>query len=496
MAAAVTDPFSIQWGASFTVGGTSDYKIVGAVQEEKGFASGSLSFNVLVTAATDALFAAACAEIESEFSKRRLAVLFKVGTETRVSWSHSGNTGFNTVAMCRKAGTKGADSDRSCLYSVTITAEFPASDASGQRDFTLSIQYLPTRVRLVTITGVYTAVAPSTTASAQYAAQIDSYWSSVKPSGDFERVGEQTSQDRENKVLTFSRTYAELLENQSSGTLDDTQITNHSLRLARTTMRPGDSLPETRRLDGIVAEWSCDVDKEQTTDLATVYTSKVRPHILARALLRFGASRIAIINEARDLDYTANRITASWQMLAIIGSASVVQSTETTGYAFDGSTVVTPAWDGGVHSKWRDKGHATLRRTRTYSVTYLGDRTARRQPEGGEWQGRWHVAQGGFVETATPTYFGQEDSTIRVTVINGSELWEYTEEPAVGASGPPTTPSDGPTEPPPTPATPGTGGSGGGSTPLPSAPTPPGTALNGMQIAPPQVGGSYPTPPR
>jgi hypothetical protein len=98
MTAAVTDTFSVTWGASFTVGGTSDYKIVGPVRVEKGFAAGSMSFQVLVTAATDALFAAGCAEIESEFSKRRQAVVFKVGTDAIETWSHSGNTGFNSVA--------------------------------------------------------------------------------------------------------------------------------------------------------------------------------------------------------------------------------------------------------------------------------------------------------------------------------------------------------------------------------------------------------------
>lgn len=459
MTAAIFQQNEITYG-SYVVGGSQDARIHGPVQIDWGFGGEVLSFRVLVSAATDSAFVTACQALEDAYRARRVNMTWKHGPTgsqvTARTWSHSGNTGFNTTAECRKSGTKGADSNRSRLYDVTLRCEFPADDASGRRDSSMSVDFLPSRQRVVRFAGVWTCLT-SGSARSTYNANAPGFFSSALTGLDsgasFEKTAELVQEDDQNKVITFTCEFTEILEQQSSGTLDNANIVRSTVAYTRTTSRPGDSLAETARLEGFVVTFDCWVNKENTTDLATVYESTAKPHLLARLRAQFPIGTLAIIDEQRALLKAENRISATLQIMAHVGGSQLVESTETSGYDEAGGTVFTNAWANGIYKKWRDLGHGTRLRVVERLLVKIGEHDVQPRINGAEWEGPWALMR--WTPRRTIVRMGQSDSQIVVTRIQTMEAWEYSEEPSTGGGDTVTgRPSDGGATPPPGSTTP------------------------------------------
>jgi len=382
MAAAVTNPFKLTWG-TYEIGGTTERLIVGLHRLRSDFQAFEVTLDVLIRGTSDSAFASACSELESEFTKRRNLILFQVGSSTIHTFnpSSSVNTGLNSYARIEKVGTPGADTDRSRLYTVTVGCEKPATDASGRRDATITVEYDAARIRTVTISGVWTAVT-SNNATAQYAAQIDSYCSSalsaLLPSATFETssspVMERTERDDQDKVIRFTRVFREVIKNQSSASLDDTTIKAAMLGWSRSKTQPGDSGGgRVKRLEQIVARFECALDKTQTTDVGAFYRSTVRPFIVSTFESRYAPVQYAIVQEDHGTgDDYRNTLVATMIFRAAIDPTDVIESVQTARIVEDGGKVFTGRWNGRLFSKYADQGIASRRRIGLRAVRVLG----------------------------------------------------------------------------------------------------------------------------
>lgn len=450
MTVAVAREYEITYG-TLTVGLGTDYHIVGPVRVDYSFTEGRMGFQVLIASQTKATFEAAIATMEAGFSARRVATTWKLGPTgsqtTILTWSHTGNTGFNSYATVKKAGTQGADSGRSRLFDVEIVVGRPASDAGGRREVSCAIDYDPARIPTATFSGTWTAI-PSTSALATYQAAIAAYCSGILSGfslSNMELQGETTTPDDQNKIVTFTRTYRQLIANQSSGTLDDSEIVKHTLRFERTTPAPGDSFGSTRRLEGYVAAFDCWVDKEQTTNLLSVYESKIRPYLKSKFATDFHPIAWGVVDESRALVHTENRITATWQIVAAAQGTDFLMSVETVRIVEGAGTIFTPAWEGSIYSKYVDQGHATRQRFTVRSTVRLGDRGTPKQvitsaPLKGAGANWWIV---GNDNAATVKWIGQDDQRFQVTEIQETIIEEYAEIPAE-SGGPTITDPPGP----------------------------------------------------
>jgi hypothetical protein len=166
-----------------------------------------------------------------------------------LSLKQSDNTGFDCQPSIIKAGDP-ADTGRSRHYTIRFEFQLPADNVGTafRQDSSVTVEYSPSRKRTVTIQGTYTANSSdgTTTAYAQYNAQIAAYASSalviVDSSATWELVSEpQTTRNETNKICAFVVVYREILFNQSSSGLDDTDIIDPSVIITRNASSPGDS---------------------------------------------------------------------------------------------------------------------------------------------------------------------------------------------------------------------------------------------------------------
>lgn len=435
MSAAVTNPYSIYWG-TFQCGGTTERLIVGSVREEHQHERSSVTFDVLVRGTTDATLAANCAEIISEFSKRRQRVRFLVGTEERFDGDPSDNSGLNTFASAAKAGTQGADTDRSALYTITLGYEKPSTDTSGRRDGTFTITYAPSKRRTVTFNGTWTAVSGSG-ALAQFesagAAWMSSALGGLTPSATFEQVAKNVTPDDQDDTCTFAVTYAEILANQSTGTLNDSSIVDPALTFEQAIDAPGDSGDgAAHRLETYSVHFECSVDKVQTQSLATLYRDTIRPYIRAQFIAGYNPDAFAFSNERHRLARYTNTISADLLIVASRGGGELLESTESEMMHDSGAVVLTGAWTGKLFDKYLDIGHGQRRRFTVRQLLLLGrHRAVKRQP--GQRNGNWVLLDSSSKPTVK--WLGQSGGDgFYVTLLEEQIVEEWVTTPSEGGT--------------------------------------------------------------
>lgn len=481
MSAAVTNPFSLTWGA-FTVGGTTERLITGLHRLSRSHSAFEVTCDVLIRGTTDAGFAAACAEMESEFSKRRLDFAWKVGTETIEGGSHSGNTGFNGYARIDKVGTRGADTDRSRLYTITVGCELPSTDTDGRRDSSVVVEYDPSQRRTVTISGVWTAVA-GTAATANYLARIDAYCSSVlgglTPSATFESVNGKGRMERDDqdKVVRFTRVYREILANQSTATLDNTGIVDPVVTFQRLIDQPGDS-GTVRRVNTIAAHFEAQIDKTVTLDLKALYEGTVRPFILAEFVAGYRPSDYGVVSEAIVLARYTNTLSVDLTIRALIDATELLESVEATKIVEDPGIVLTGAWTGKLYDKYVDQGHATRLKFEIRALKLRGRHRPVQRVNGITRDGPW-VLKANESQATVKTIGQPGGPQYDETDIIEQLVWEYVTTPSEG--GTVETPRGDPSGPDET-----------GATPPPPAITPNGSFDRAASATPSQPDGPQP----
>lgn len=374
MTAAVTREYKITWG-TFVVAGTTERILHGPVRVAKAFEQGSISFQVSVRGTSDATFAANCAEMESEFTKRRQRILFQIGASTFLDWNPSGNTGFDQVATCEKAGTEGADSGRSRLYDVTLTAALPATDENGRRDMRVSVEWTASRIKIVTIEGTFTALTGND-ATDQYESQIAALCASVLSGigGTYDSlpINEKTDRNDQDKVIEFVRVYRQKIFNQSAGSLNNAAIVEDSLTFRRAINQPGDSRANIKRLEDILVSYACSVDRNQTTDLTALYDDTIRPFLVSTFESEYSPSQKDVVSEEKIIDPVANTIGAAIVFRAAIDTQTTIMSMEKRKIIEDPETVLTGVWSGKFFTKYVDQGIGTRRRLSIRAVRKLG----------------------------------------------------------------------------------------------------------------------------
>lgn len=348
----VTRELSIAYG-SFTVGGSTARQIDGFTMVERDYEASAVEFSFITSATTAAAFATEVDAVEDAFRIPRQNLTITQESQTLLSLSHTGNTGFNAAPRIIKQGDVG-DTGRSRHYTVRIDFGMPADNVSTsfRRTSTVKIEYDPSRRRTVTINATYTANTDGTAALAQYRATISTYGTSVlnviDSTATWELIGEpDVTYDDQNKVCDAVAVYREIIFNQSSGGLDEADIVDPSLTFAREKTAPGDSeqgaltlgsggssspLTTSGTVDTVAmsyvpgqdtvnaansnrpivftAIFSCSVNKENTTDLRAKWSSVIRPFIITQAAI-WAEAGVVLITERPDFDPHWNRFTAT-----------------------------------------------------------------------------------------------------------------------------------------------------------------------------------------
>lgn len=401
----VTRELSITYN-SFTVGGSTARQITDYPVVESAYETGVFEFSFITSASTAAAFQTEVAAVEAAFRTPRADLTVTYGSGNTVSWKQSNNTGFDANPVITKRGDIG-DSGRSRRYWVRIEFGMPADNVntSFRRYSTVSINYSPSRVRTVTINGVYTANSTDgTTGSyAQYRAQILTYGQTVTSGLDsnatWEVIGEpDISRNETDKVTQFTIVYKEIIQDQSAAGLDDQDIVDPVMVISVQRVRPGDSssgqivasgggsestgwalvdpngtiaapigIPTPTDTAGhairpaiITISYQCAINKERTTNLSAKWNSTIRSFLIFTAGDISGYS-VTLVDEKVSYDQYENRISAEMQFLGYTGS--VYSQTITVSDSIEYGINLVPVWTRDEYDYYEYKGPAKRFRT-------------------------------------------------------------------------------------------------------------------------------------
>ena len=263
----------------------------------------SISCNFLITAASEAALISACDAAESALKEINKDTTIVFGGSTEYSFSHSGNTGFLARPNLRKLNNK-LSTATSRPYSFSLQVTLPFAQYGGRRSANFVMNYTTSRRRRVSFRVEYTALDSPSVKTAQEAYEDGTTggkaWASsilTGLGGTYELVSENFSEDQENKIVTATIVYQELLTNDTQSSTDYAAIkdarSNYSVHVeqvqgvSRTTSFS--AVPILR----ITLSYSCAIDRDviaTDTSMEAVYRAQVKPWLVSHAFQLLGLS--------------------------------------------------------------------------------------------------------------------------------------------------------------------------------------------------------------
>lgn len=389
----VTNPFSITYG-DLEVGGSTAFQLHGPYVIEKSYDSFRLVFDVVIAAESFDELQSLSDQVETGFRKR-----LSNGDQVEIdldgnAWTYAvGTTLLKPTASAAKSANPETDKGFSRAYTVSIQGELPADDSqdAGLRDVEVLVERLPSRQRVVTMRGTYTATTAGDALERYQDAfddEADSYLDAIAGAGGpgsptWELVSETFSIDRQRDgsepaphLCNFTRQYHELLVNQTQGQRDDDEIRDHRVTFTDLSQYPGDSRQGVQRLRRVIGSYDCAVDIEETTNLQTVYRQKVLPHLKQLFRTNFDPSTFAIEEQRVTFDESSKRLSISFQFIyRKAGGDALVEVSQSVAYRETRTIDYTPVHGDDELAAEADVGWATLERVWDRVAIVLGQET-------------------------------------------------------------------------------------------------------------------------
>tara|TARA_R100000458_G_scaffold59708_2_gene71308 strand:+ start:2508 stop:3911 length:1404 start_codon:yes stop_codon:yes gene_type:complete len=465
---ATNNPFEITYNST-AIGGNSDtYQLLGPYVLDKSYRTFRLIFDVIVVATNASTLRSLSDTLETKFRERDKNLQIDTGS-TVWTWT-AGTHYFNPVSSIAKSGDSETDRGFSRAYTISIEAELPA-DASGENgllEIKTNCGYDASRQKTVTIEGSYTATSGNTS-KANYTSNADTKCNSILSALDgtatFELIEEDFDYDRNTANTNFVRQYIELLFNESISSLKDTDIKDHRVVFTDLSQHPADSRENTQRLRRVVGAYECAIDIDQTTDLQSAFTDKVKPLVLQTFKSNFNPTVFCLEDRRISYDETTKRLSASLQFLyQKDGGEAVVEISQSVAYREQRTIDYTPVHSSSNEtSAYADPGWATIERVWTRTVVVLGDQTPQRRiggktaryNEAGDFdavgniriEGTDKIVESGWniisnVSQVSDRWVGDptNEEQIKLTSLTETVVERYNDKPQSGGSSGPTTP--------------------------------------------------------
>jgi hypothetical protein len=227
----------------------------------------------------------------------------------------------------------------------------------------------------------------------------------------------------------------ELLANQSQGVLDNTSIRDHRIVFTDTSQHPGDSGPDVFRLRRVIAVYDCAADIDQTTDLQTLFTDTVRPHMVALFETEFSPNIFAVEDRRVSYDETAKRVSAQMTFLyQADGGSGVVEITTSVAFRESRNIDYTFLHDRGELSANADPGFAVVERVSNRTAVVIGAISPKRRLGGSVKSSGWNIVAS--TSQSTPKFIGDPtvEEQIQLTILTETVVERMTS--GGGAGGP------------------------------------------------------------
>jgi hypothetical protein len=307
------------------------------------------------------------------------------------SWAYVAGTDIlNSSASITKSGNQDLDKGYSRAYTIVIEGILPADDDAGLSVLEATFDYEPSRRRVISMRGVYTAFNGDTASAvylANFDAKADAILAAAVPAGTFELVDETHSQDRNDAECSFTRSYAEILYNQGN-TLDSTDIVDHRVTFSNQYNYPGEGEEGIYRLRRTSCVFECYLDIVVETDLQAVWENTIRGWLIDQFNSTYNPQVFAIEDVRTTFDETAKRMNVSIQFIyQPQGGDDVVESQVSVAYRETRNMDLTPVHGEEEFGYIADVGWAVRDRIWSRTVTVIGSAPPRSRigpsPSGG-----------------------------------------------------------------------------------------------------------------
>lgn len=360
MSASVTRDITIVY-AGLTLGGTSDYVLDGPFTLELAYDRIEVSFHVFLNNDTsEADFLTAEAALLLAFRTPRGTINVSLGATNR------GGSGFDAQPSISKIGSL-ADTGQSARYVCSITARRIADLAgqSGRFDSRTELTTPTNSQKVLTLSGQYTSLS-TTTALEQYTAAIGAFCSSrltLFGLTDVEIVQDQVTIHDSNNVADFTRTYKEIINDQSLTLTNDPALKDATLVVTRNEADTGNADLNARRGIEFSADYHVTVDSDVSTNLKSYWDTKIQAKLIQEIRLKAGAGVIVLTSITPRFHVASNEISAS--ITGVLYASSLVEMSIETSDRILFGVVLLPVWDGNPYSKDQQPGLGEWVRTVT-----------------------------------------------------------------------------------------------------------------------------------
>lgn len=240
-------------------------------------------------------------------------------------------------------------------FAILGPADNTTRDPSGRQSAGFSVvENYGTRLKTVSISGVYTAVG-TTSAQANYAAGIAAYAATVLSLVDsgvtFERVADEFEVDDESALCRFSQIWVEKQYGDSISTFNLDYITGAQIIFTRRN-RYQFGLPGFEAPTYVQVSYSCEVDSTTYPDttLFSVYQDTIKPYLIAQTIAKFGGTAARVIDEMPTINPERSTISAYLDVFLVRGTQpDLIHFAKTAEFNLMTQNDIRNRWDGAPH---------------------------------------------------------------------------------------------------------------------------------------------------
>ncbi len=323
--------------AGLKVGAGTVYHLHGVMTIARSYQALLVRFLVICHDPDEALFIAQATALEDAYRTVNGDLKIEVGGSTPYDLTHDGNTGMLGAPLIQKPGSS-LDSNNTRLYSCAVTVQLPADEAGKAGRQVSRVVYSSDGAEIVrvSLSAAYTALGASG-ALAQAKSDFPSYVAAKQliEGGTWDEEDRISyAVDGDDKICQASASYVQVIANQSSGTLNDSTLQGVRISIvARTPTSGRDPKSGARDLQTVTVRFGCRVRRSASTDLKSVFESKVRPRMIELAKSLSGNSRLSAIDIRPGFNPDSNSIQAQMTLVGI--QTNVIRSEITTSKSED-----------------------------------------------------------------------------------------------------------------------------------------------------------------
>lgn len=347
--------YEITYG-TLTVGGTTDYLLRGSPKLTETTDKASVEFEFFYQHQTLASFQTLDDTVRAALLKARQNFTWKISSTTHRTYSHTGNTGFNSEPQIIKDEDP-LNTGRSRLIRVRIEFTLPftgsavgGEDDAGRKSWSGEIDADAAGIRIFRVTGTYTATAALGSARTVYSAKVGALaagWLTDLGVTAYNFIRETVIQDDQNKEVSFTREYRDIIASEA-GSSNDTDITEQNLQIERQkTKPPRDAQAGVSRIVNLTVRYEATIHKSNTA-LQTKWDG-IRSWIVTSVVPAYQAGAVALLDESVAFLPDTNRISAT-MVFEVITAGIVLESRLKVRWRYDNGERLAD-----IHGKVLDK---------------------------------------------------------------------------------------------------------------------------------------------